>query len=723
MSIVYGSLKQDPREQAGFRGLLDHLAANGIKSRSCTEMIADSDSRTTAHGERSGGSEIYLRSGRAVAWEIAQVYLNGNARLLIADGFDVARALAGNRRLEGKFWIYVDEHEASKLISDEFSRSFLTQSILHAGLVIGSGRGLKKLRTIVPGAGGKFFEYEDGESLNSARGASSRLSGQLTLNERYQMATARTKLVVEDIPPEESASDSSKQTGAKAVDEASMELPPRPYLVGITPESGIHASSVNVIPLCTTVLSHSVSRSAWDLKCLLGDTISDLLVVRSLPLAKYCLSHEELRDVTWLWIDDSNFDDFFLDQASTKMFKSFTWRNRVLVGNEALRSRVELSSPEMLGRVTLWDLRKSGSSEMSPATFFEEANNPIERYLPSRLPAAISPRRLVVAGHDLKFFSSIHRSIEQSGLFDTRFDVWPRQDEQVISQSKDLSSWAEVIWCEFGSRNSVWYSKNKLPGQRLIVRVHGYELFGGWTDGLDMDAVDLWVFVSEHAKLKGVLSLGIPDSRTTVIPNVIDFGDLSRKKFEGARYNLGLVGMVPAIKRPDRALDLLEILLGLDDRYALNFRSGRPFDSGWIWTDRDQRDAYEAFYERLASNSSLRRKVSFDSFGSNMGHWYRKVGWVLSPSTRETFHLAPIEGMASGSVPVVWAREGAADIFPIENIFDSSAAAASYIHRSNVSNDSYGELARSSSEYVRPLDIENLGNRFISCLLGVDLDD
>ena len=36
-----------------------------------------------------------------------------------------------------------------------------------------------------------------------------------------------------------------------------------------------------------------------------------------------------------------------------------------------------------------------------------------------------------------------------------------------------------------------------------------------------------------------------------------------------------------------------------------------------------------------------------------MAAWLRKVGWVLSLSDDESFHLAPAEGMASGAVPLV----------------------------------------------------------------------
>ena len=55
--------------------------------------------------------------------------------------------------------------------------------------------------------------------------------------------------------------------------------------------------------------------------------------------------------------------------------------------------------------------------------------------------------------------------------------------------------------------------------------------------------------------------------------------------------------------------------------------------------------------------------VVFDGFGGDVGAWLRKVGWVISTSDDESFHLAPAEGMASGAVPVVRDWPGADTIY------------------------------------------------------------
>ena len=48
--------------------------------------------------------------------------------------------------------------------------------------------------------------------------------------------------------------------------------------------------------------------------------------------------------------------------------------------------------------------------------------------------------------------------------------------------------------CEWAGPNAVWYARHKRPGQRLVVRLHMFELRGGWLSALETDADYLWYF-------------------------------------------------------------------------------------------------------------------------------------------------------------------------------------------------------------------------------------
>jgi glycosyltransferase involved in cell wall biosynthesis len=72
--------------------------------------------------------------------------------------------------------------------------------------------------------------------------------------------------------------------------------------------------------------------------------------------------------------------------------------------------------------------------------------------------------------------------------------------------------------------------------------------------------------------------------------------------------------------------------------------------------------------------------VTFDGFGGDVASWLRRVGWVLSTSDDESFHLAPAEGMASGGVPALLPWPGADTIYDTRWIHADPAAAADAIY-------------------------------------------
>lgn len=289
------------------------------------------------------------------------------------------------------------------------------------------------------------------------------------------------------------------------------------------------------------------------------------------------------------------------------------------------------------------------------------------------------PSRVVLAGADFKFAGDLVELLNDSSSVDLRIDLWENNTHPNPKQSTPFRDWADVVICEFSSFNAIWYSRNKKPGQRLIVRLHGYELLQPWIDQLDFEQVDKVVFVSEFYRQKAIESKGWTESKTAVISNTIDFADLVRPKLPGSEFHLGLAGLVPILKRPDRALDLLELLIQEDDRFVLHLRGHSPWNYGWEWKKQAHQSAYRNFYSRIGESEALRSHVAFEGFGPDMAGWFRKIGWMLSPSYRETFHLAPVEGMASGTLPIVWNREGALNIFPKEHVFDQTHDAANFI--------------------------------------------
>lgn len=301
----------------------------------------------------------------------------------------------------------------------------------------------------------------------------------------------------------------------------------------------------------------------------------------------------------------------------------------------------------------------------SMSSAVERFNEYFERLLPNSevLEVLDKPLNVLIAGHDFKFAGEIIEYFKASSNVNLTIDKWRTLHKNDESSSRQLLEAADVVICEWAGPNAVWYSNNILPHQRLFIRLHAFELRGPWLKNINMDSVTSIVCVSELYARKAIEATGWDAEKFRVIPNLVDIVDLNRPKLGGSEFRLGMVGMVPFIKRPDRALDLLKRLRQHDERYTLHIRGRMPWEYPYEWNKGLQRFAYEEFFESVAADVGLRDAVIFDDFGSDMASWLRRIGVVLSPSTRESFHLAPIEGMAGGAVPVVWERPGATEIF------------------------------------------------------------
>lgn len=278
-------------------------------------------------------------------------------------------------------------------------------------------------------------------------------------------------------------------------------------------------------------------------------------------------------------------------------------------------------------------------------------------------PDANEPLTVLVAGHDLKFAPEILAEVEAQG-HTVVIDKWSGHSQHDPEQSMKLLEDADVIFCEWSLGNLAWYSKNKLPGQRLISRFHSQELFTKYPTQVDFEKVDQIAFVGEFIRRVAIRKFGIPESITTVVPNIVNLAELDLPKTEDARFNLGLVGIVPEQKRLDLALDLLATLRAEDNRYKLFIKGRRPEDYPWMSARPHEMAYYEAQYARIESDPALRGAVAFDEHGNDMAEWYQKIGIAVSVSDFESFHFTLADGAASAAVPVSLAWPGAELIYP-----------------------------------------------------------
>ena len=288
-------------------------------------------------------------------------------------------------------------------------------------------------------------------------------------------------------------------------------------------------------------------------------------------------------------------------------------------------------------------------------------------------------RRIVVASHDFKFFEDISAYLASKPGVEIREDRWTgtRPGDHDEAESRLLAEWADVVVCEWCQANAVWYSHNKRSEQRLIVRLHRFEIENDMPSLVDIDAVDVMVFVADHIMLAARERFGWSAARQLVVWNGVDVHAFDRPKLESARTTLGLLGWVPRRKRLDRALDVLEAVRAKDPRYRLLVKGKPPWEHSWIWRRERERWFIADELARIERAQHLRDAVVFEPF-SPVHDWLREVGHILSVSDDEGNQVSVAEGAASGAVPVVLRRPGSSD-YPVEWVHDDVDTAAAAI--------------------------------------------
>ena len=290
----------------------------------------------------------------------------------------------------------------------------------------------------------------------------------------------------------------------------------------------------------------------------------------------------------------------------------------------------------------------------------------------ARLVPAETKLRVLIAGHDFKFIERISRPLEKSRFFDVSYDRWAGIGNSGHSQ-KDHKWDGDVIFCEWCCANAVWYSNNLQPHQRLVIRLHRFEMFTEFPKQVNWDNVDKLIVVSDSFKFFVTHQTRCPAEKIEVFPQFIEARHLDRPKLPQAAYTIGMVGINPFFhKRFDRAIDFFEKLCLKDERFRLRVRSVMPWNIAWLWEGekrRSERTHYEELFARIMQNRMLKDRIIFDEPGSDMEEWYREIGYILSSSDSEGCHTSVLEGMASGCRPIVFAWPGADTLFPEEHVY------------------------------------------------------
>lgn len=658
------------------------------------------------HSEETSNREAL--TPRYAARRIAALDSSFDFDVIITRGFRIAQAIATSVGLLRKSWVYItdlptpmtkvtsEQLEALDKIASGAKRLFAQTEDARSYLEALTGHAAGKVVLLSPMIPDEFFvprlksSSYDEDTLRlvySGKFAKDWRTLEMTqIPEKFQQLGIKTELTMVG---DKFQDDKADPTWASRM-RAAIEAPGVNWVGGMTRAETVKLAGKHDIGLGwrTEKLESSLE---------LSTKLLEYAAAGVPPAVNRTAAHEELFGSDYpLFIEDDSFDS---------------------ISKTLNVSDVDLDK----ARITSWNVAKKFS--------MSQASHRLEKMF-ERVEGTLDLTRnetrklkVVLAGHDFKFAGELISMLEGSPNVDLKIDKWITLHKNDENSSRKLLEWADLVICEWAGPNSVWYSKNVSSAQRLIVRLHAFELNGPWLGNIQVEAIDRIVCVSDLYKRKTIEKMGLEESKVSTIPNALDFTDLERAKKSGHEHRIGLVGIVPFIKRPDRAVDVLEGLLTHDDRFTLHIKGRMPWEYLYEWNKPLQREAYAEFFARIASNDFLRSRIAFEPFGADMGSWLRKIGYVLSPSTRESFHLAPAEGMASGAVPIVWNRPGAEEIFGSQFVVDSSRGAIDMILDLVSDREKRSQLVNDASTVARGFDLIEVGRAWNRIIEEIFSDD
>jgi len=328
------------------------------------------------------------------------------------------------------------------------------------------------------------------------------------------------------------------------------------------------------------------------------------------------------------------------------------------------------------------------------------------------IPSALRKKTVILfVGYDFRFAQGIIHFFESNEnyqvIIQNEIKAAPI-NERVYRAYLSRADWVFVEWV---LEYAAWYSRHKLPHQKLVIRGHRFEAYRQKALRFDWNKVDSFIAVSPFFEDVFQARYDIPSSIIHYVPNTIECERFDLLKNSEASKTIGMIGASRKIKRLDLALDLIENLYQIDESYRLLIKGqlGTEFNRA---IDPDTLYFLEC-YSRI-ENAPWRENVTFIEQGDDVDAFLQHCGWILSVSDNEAFHVAVAEGMASGCIPLIIDWGGAHQIYPTSNIYSSVDEMVSRVLMGW--NEAESEAAKRfiKEKYDAPLVYEQIEKLFLS---------
>lgn len=294
----------------------------------------------------------------------------------------------------------------------------------------------------------------------------------------------------------------------------------------------------------------------------------------------------------------------------------------------------------------------------------------------------------------------------------------------VLAPHLELLRRADVVIADWADKGAMWATLFARADTRLVLRVHGMDALSLWIHALDWSRIDALVSVSAHqaALVRDVLEHGAAHRhshvRCQVVHNIVELPVLEDPP-QRAPHTLGLVGWGKEVKDPLWALEVLALLRARGGPWRLRLVGPGP-EPGRVVTSNEYAERLTA---RLAMDD-VAGAVDVIPYTDDVAAEVARMGFILSASRRESFHLGLVEGVLGGAVPVVrnwpfYARQGgAAALFPPTWVVDDPAAAADRIWSLREESDRAREAAAARTFVRERFDPQRTRAELVDVVLG-----
>lgn len=231
------------------------------------------------------------------------------------------------------------------------------------------------------------------------------------------------------------------------------------------------------------------------------------------------------------------------------------------------------------------------------------------------------------------------------------------ENEKQVYEAVD---WADIIWLEWANDSSIIATQyNGILNKKVIIRIHGYEVFTDLPSKINWEVVDKLIFVAEHKREVFFKMFGnvIEFEKTQIIRNGLNLNKYFIEKNKKKNKNIAFVGYINYRKGLETLIQFFYELVQIDPEYKLYIRG-------------EYQDLRLKIYdEQIINELGISKNIIFVGRVDDLNKWFSNITYIVSSSIEESFHYTIGEGMLAGLKPVVHAWKESRDLWPNEYIY------------------------------------------------------